>query len=93
MTKRTDLTAPQPSAPHPGDTHPHTAGWFPTANFAICPECNGNAGPGHVCPPKAIPALTPRAAEALGRLEVWAAYLLRNRQTADATRRDLAGAA
>jgi hypothetical protein len=53
------------------------------AAWGTCPECNAATGSGpHVCKPKAVPSTL--------RLETDLAYLLKDRQVADAARREIA---
>lgn len=92
------LPIPGPRGPvdHDGDSDPHVDELLhrvrsPRSNFAICPECNGNLTPGHVCPPKAAP-LTPAGLSALDG-DVWdLAMAERNEQLAADVQREIAGA-
>ncbi|WP_329131597.1 hypothetical protein OG552_10630 [Streptomyces sp. NBC_01476] len=65
----------------PADVAAHRAASYirPSANWGICPECNGNLGPNHVCPSRTVL-----------RLETELAYLLRDRQYTENARREIA---
>lgn len=58
------------------------------SNWAICDVCNGSLGPGHVCPPKATPAVS--ADMALRRMQEDLAYDLRDRQLAETVAAEIA---
>lgn len=74
----TPTMSPAGAAAHRAASYPR-----PTAAWETCPVCNGATGSGpHVCKPKA-------ASSAL-RLETDLAYLLKDRQVADAARREIA---
>lgn len=64
----------------------------PAALYPEC-DCGRDGGPNHVCPhrpdPQPEPEPTPDAGRALRRLEVWAAWVLNDRQRDETLTREL----
>lgn len=90
------IPGPRGPVDHDGDSDPDANELLRRArelrsNWTICPECNGNLTPGHVCPPKASP-LAPAGLSALDS-DVWdLAVAERNEQLAADVQREIAGA-